>query len=199
MMDVDKGADKDGANIALYYAYSGKPQQFMIKSTSKDGRYIIATKCSDLTKVLDDYNLETADGTNVCQWKYNGNANQQWIFEPAINNPENIEDKVEEDEIENIDKKELGLEYNISDWGSAYQVNFKVINNTLSDINNWTLKIKKTDINIGSSWNVNVKEDSDYYIITPMSYNSAISKGNSIEFVIQGSGKIEKDISYILN
>ena len=57
----------------------------MIKASKKSGAYLIATKSSNGTKNLDVYQHKTADGTNVCQWKHNGNANQQWIFEPAQN------------------------------------------------------------------------------------------------------------------
>ncbi|WP_158676968.1 RICIN domain-containing protein, partial [Clostridium acetobutylicum] len=45
----------------------------------------VATKSSNGSKVLDDYNFGTADGTNVCQWTYGGNNNQMWVFEPTNN------------------------------------------------------------------------------------------------------------------
>ena len=82
MLDVANGENKDDANIGIYNAYSGDAQQFMLKK-SANGSYVVATKCSNLTKVLDDANNNKADGANVCQWTYNGQTNQQWIFEPA--------------------------------------------------------------------------------------------------------------------
>ena len=81
MLDVANGENKDDANIGIYHAYSGDAQQFTLKSTSTNQGYVIATKVSNLTKVLDDYRFETTDGTNVCQWSYGGNSNQIWIFE----------------------------------------------------------------------------------------------------------------------
>jgi len=81
MIDISAAEDKDGANVQIYNGYAGNSQQFMLKKSKTNGAYIIATKCSGLTKVLDDTNFSKADGTNVCQWTYGGEANQQWIFE----------------------------------------------------------------------------------------------------------------------
>ena len=81
MLDIANDENKDGANLGIYNAYSGNAQQFMIKTTSNEGKYTIATKTSNLTKVLDDYKNDKSEGANVCQWSYNGKDNQQWIFE----------------------------------------------------------------------------------------------------------------------
>lgn len=81
MLDVANGEDTDGADIGIYQAYGGNAQQFSLKTTAQSGVYTIVTKCSSATKALDVYARKTADGTNVCQWTYNGNANQQWQFE----------------------------------------------------------------------------------------------------------------------
>ncbi|WP_143316540.1 carbohydrate-binding protein [Clostridium sp. HBUAS56017] len=85
MLDVSSGENKDGANIQIYNAYGHDPQRFSIKTSSKSGAYIVSTVSSNQTKVLDDYNFGTADGTNVCQWTYGGYSNQQWIFEQTNN------------------------------------------------------------------------------------------------------------------
>ncbi|WP_243129586.1 endo-1,4-beta-xylanase [Clostridium sp. HBUAS56017] len=85
MLDVSSGENKDGANIQIYNAYGHDPQRFSIKTSSKNGAYIVSTVSSNQTKVLDDYNFQTADGTNVCQWTYGGYSNQQWIFEQTNN------------------------------------------------------------------------------------------------------------------
>ena len=134
--------------------------------------------------------------TNVCQWK----ANQQWIFESVSSEPKNSEptEPINPQPSTPVSAN-LKLNYNINNWGSGYQVNFKVSNDTLADVSGWTLKIKKSDINIGSSWNVTVNEVGDYYVITPLSYNSNIAKGRSVEFGIQGSGRIGNTINYTLS
>ena len=45
-----------------------------------------------------------------------------------------------------------------------------------------------------SSWNVNVKESGDYYVITPVSWNSSIANGGSVEFGFNGSGSVSNNL-----
>lgn len=96
------------------------------------------------------------------------------------------------------EKKGLLVEYDVNNWGSGYQVNFKLTNNSDASIIKWAIKIKKDDVNILGSWNVNISEDGQYYIITPVGWNSYIGKGSSVDFGIQGSGAIGDTISYVL-
>ena len=84
----------------------------------------------------------------------------------------------------------LKTSYNISSWGSGYQVVFKVENTSDSKVNNWTVKVNKKDVKIESSWCVNVAEEGNYYVITPMPWNSSIDSKKAIEFGIQGTGSI---------
>ena len=196
MLDIANAKNTDGANIQIYNSHSGTAQQFMLKTTSVNNAYVIATKCSNLTKVLDDYEFSKADGTNVCQWTYGGKENQQWILETVNNStpstPSNPEPTTPSA------NKGLTLTKTVSNWGSAYQVNIKISNKTNANVNSWTLKIKKSDLNIGSSWNVNIKEEGNYYVITPVSWNSFIQQGGSVEFGIQGNGSINSNFSYEL-
>ena len=191
MLDVNCASNTDGANIQIYHAYSGNAQQFALKKSSTSGAYIVCTKCSNLSKALDDYNLVKSDGANVCQWTSNGQKNQQWIFEKVSSGGSTGGGSV-------VDSK-LSASYTINNWGSGYQISFKISNNTSSDVNGWTLKLKKSEVNISSSWNVNVKESGDYYVITPVDWNKNISKGSSIEFGIQGIGSIGNSLYYSLS
>ena len=84
----------------------------------------------------------------------------------------------------------LKAECTINSWGTGYQVLIKVKNDSSSRVDKWTVKLNKSDVNIDSSWCVNVKEEGNYYIITPMSWNSSIEPGASVDFGIQGSGSI---------
>ncbi len=84
----------------------------------------------------------------------------------------------------------LKAEYTINNWGSGYQVLIKVKNNSSSKVNNWTVKVNKKDVKIDSSWSVNIAEEAKYYVITPMSWNSSIEPGASVDFGIQGNGSI---------
>jgi cellulase/cellobiase CelA1 len=88
------------------------------------------------------------------------------------------------------------LDYSINNWGSGYQVNMKVTNKTGAAVNSWTLKLNKNTVNITSSWNVNVKESGNYYVITPVSWNANLGNGASTEFGICGSGSIGNNIGY---
>jgi endo-1,4-beta-xylanase len=80
-LDVANAADEDGANVQIYSSWDGDAQKFIIKETSTDGIYQIATKASNGTKNLDGSNYGKEDGTNIQQWSNTTNTNQQWIFE----------------------------------------------------------------------------------------------------------------------
>ena len=88
-------------------------------------------------------------------------------------------------------------EYTINNWGSGYQVLIKVKNDSNSRINSWTLKVNKNDVGIDSSWCVNVKEEGNYYVITPMSWNASLEASGSTEFGIQGSSHINNTVEII--
>lgn len=92
----------------------------------------------------------------------------------------------------------LTLEYNVNNWGSGYNVDFNVVNNTDSAVVGWVAKIKKSDCKINSSWSVNVEETDDYYVIIPMDWNTIIGAHGSTSFGIQGSGEIGSSIGYVL-
>ncbi|SFN60429.1 Carbohydrate binding module (family 6) [Pseudobutyrivibrio sp. UC1225] len=95
-------------------------------------------------------------------------------------------------------KKDLAFEYQINSWGTGYTVNFAVVNKTGKTVDGWKVKISKKDVKIDSSWCVNVAEEGNYYVITPMSWNSTIYNGGSAQFGIVGSGAIGSTIDYVL-
>ncbi len=211
MLDVSYGEDEDGTNIGIYQGHGGEAQQFIVKLTDTAGVYTIATKASNGTKVLDVYNHETKDGTNVCQWSFWGNPNQQWQFEKVNGEPDpnagsgnGGQSQEPSTQPENPTPSEpseqpsqdqaLTCEYSISSWGSGYNVNFKIVNNSGSAVNTWKLVLDKSTVNISSSWNVNVEETSDSYIITPVEWNSQIAAGQNVEFGIIGEGNIGDSI-----
>ncbi len=81
MLDVEYGANNDGANIQTYSANGADAQMFKIQKTSTANIFGITTKVTKDTKGLDVYNFGKSDGTNVCQWQYNATSNQTWSFE----------------------------------------------------------------------------------------------------------------------
>ncbi|MDC7280581.1 family 43 glycosylhydrolase [Butyrivibrio fibrisolvens] len=202
MLDVANGKDEDGANLQIYNAYAHDPQQFVVKNTNKSGVYTIATKTSAGTKYIDVYEHKTADGTNVCQWTYYGNPNQQWQFE-KVNGGSQAQPTPTPTPAPTAQptttptpapqpSTESGLtaKATVNSWGSGYTASIKVSNNTGKTVNGWTLKIKKSEVKMDSSWNVNVKESGDSYVLTPVDWNSSIPNGGSVEFGFNGSGNV---------
>ena len=221
MLDVANGENEDGANIGIYQGYGGDAQQFIVKNTDNSGIYTIGTKASDASKYLDVYEHKTADGTNVCQWSYYGNPNQQWQFEKVggqaqeeQQNPQQGQQQEQNPDPEQGQQEpsqeqpqpsgeepapsanEMELSYSINSWGSGYQGSIKITNSTGSAVNTWKLKLNKNQVNITSSWNVNVSEDGDYYVITPVEWNAALANGQSIEFGFLGNGQTPDAIDY---
>ena len=207
MLDVANGKDEDGANLQIYNAYAHDPQQFVVKNTNKSGVYTIATKTSAGTKYVDVYEHKTADGTNVCQWTYYGNPNQQWQFE-KVNGGSQAQPTPTPTPAPTAQPTTtptpapqpstgsgLTAKATVNSWGSGYTANIKVSNNTGKTVNGWTLKIKKSEVKMDSSWNVNVKESGDSYVLTPVDWNSSIPNGGSVEFGFNGSGNVGSSIS----
>ena len=89
----------------------------------------------------------------------------------------------------------LKAEYTINNWGSGYQVLIKVKNDSTATVNGWTVKVKKSEVKVDSSWCVNVAEQGEFYVITPMSWNSTLTPGVSVDFGLQGSGSIGTSVS----
>ena len=89
----------------------------------------------------------------------------------------------------------LKAEYTINNWGSGYQVLIKVKNDSSSRTDTWTVKVSKSEVKIDSSWCVNIAEEGGYYVITPMSWNSSLEPGASVDFGIQGSGSIGTSVN----
>ena len=86
--------------------------------------------------------------------------------------------------------------YKENSWNDGYQLNFTVTNSSGKTINSWKVKVKKSDINVSQSWCVNVSQEGDYYVFTPMSYNSTLANGQSTEFGMIGRGQVGSSISY---
>ena len=134
------------------------------------------------------------EGTNVCQWLYYGNPNQEWVFEKVAEQSVTPQPTP----VPQPAVKGLELSYTINNWGSGYQVSYKISNATGNTVNGWTLKVNKNQVNIDSSWNVKVTTSGDYYVITPVDWNASIANGGSIEFGSVGVGQIGNSFDYVL-
>lgn len=80
----------------------------------------------------------------------------------------------------------------LNDWDSGFQYQIEVKNEGPT-VTTWEIRVKKSDITIDNSWCVTIEEDGDDYVITPLSWNSRIEKGQSITFGLQGTGKNHAD------
>ena len=214
MLDVANGEDVDAANIGIYQGYGGNAQKFVVKNTNTSGVSTIATRCSNGARYLDVNAHKTDDGTNVIQYRYNGNQNQQWQFEKVNGQPQQdpqpqpdpqpTEDpQPQPDPQPSQDPQPSGssgleLTYSINSWGSGYQVSYKISNNSGSNVDGWTLKVNKNQLSIDSSWNVNVTKSGDYYVITPVDWNKTIANGSSVEFGSIGVGQAGNSFDYVL-
>ena len=92
----------------------------------------------------------------------------------------------------------LTAEFSINSWGTGFTVNVKVVNDSDAAVDNWTLKIKKSDVTIDSAWCVKLATDGDYYVITPDDWNAAIRAHDSAFFGFQGSGAIGDTLDYVI-
>lgn len=79
-IDIDDlKQNNDGGNAQLWKTYD---QKFELVYTG-DGYYNI--KCTPTNFLVDVYNNETTNGTNVMQWTANGGNNQKWRFIETAN------------------------------------------------------------------------------------------------------------------
>lgn len=95
-------------------------------------------------------------------------------------------------------ESKLSLETSLNSWPGAYQITFNIKNTSEEAVENWSLKIKKENLDITSFWSVDCKEDGDYLIITPKEWNSSIAPGQTVSFGIQASGTGSADFEYEL-
>ena len=82
----------------------------------------------------------------------------------------------------------LKLSYERDIWDGGYQINFKLTNESEKAVSDWAVRIEKKYIDIASSWCVNVAEEGEYYVFTPLSWNSSLEAGQSTEFGLIGNG-----------
>ncbi|MBE5919954.1 MAG: hypothetical protein E7272_08930 [Pseudobutyrivibrio ruminis] len=99
-----------------------------------------------------------------------------------------------------VSKDGVDISYDLNSWGTGYWVGYKLTNNSKFALKDWTVKLSKEQVNIDSSWCVNIETTDDEYILTPLSWNTNVASGATIEFGFLGvgetDGKIEADIEF---
>lgn len=82
----------------------------------------------------------------------------------------------------------LTLTSNLNSWGSGYICTIKVNNPSSNTVNDWTIKVLKSDFTVTGSWGCTITEEGDYLIMKPVDYNASIAPNGSVEFGLQGVG-----------
>lgn len=99
-----------------------------------------------------------------------------------------------------VSKDGVDISYDLNSWGTGYWIGYKLTNNSKFALKDWTVKLSKEQVNIDSSWCVNIETTDDEYILTPLSWNTNVASGATIEFGFLGvgetDGKIEADIEF---
>ena len=168
-----------------------------IELPATDGQFV--TKSFDFADVTGEKNISILGKSgqfDLDAWS---------VSKEAVVNPDPDPDPVDPDPVDPdpvdpdpVNPSDATFTYQINSWGTGYVVNFAVVNNTNENIDGWKVKISKKDVKIDSSWCVNIEEDGDYYIVTPLDWNYRIYPNNSAQFGIIGSGSIGDSIEYIL-
>lgn len=212
MLDVANGEDVDGANLQIYDAWGGAAQQFAVISTDHDGIYTIGTRSSNLTKVVDVYDHGTTDGTNVCQWTYYGNPNQQWKFEPVGGSESNPSQEQPQNQ-ETTDPSEPSTKEPsqedpgntepatstlpdgvtatfkvVDNWGGSFHCQIVLENNSDKTLSNWTLTFDYSN-SIDNLWNAQLEgNNGSTYTVTAPSWSADLASGQSvtIDFIASG-------------
>ncbi|MBR5638046.1 MAG: carbohydrate-binding protein, partial [Pseudobutyrivibrio sp.] len=148
---------------------------------SGDSKEYTITASKNITGKQTIYFVNSGSGVvNVYSWKATAYSEPIVIPDPPV------------------EQTGMDLSYTINSWTDGYQVSFKVTNKSGSTKNSWKVKVKKSDINLTQSWCVNVSQEGDYYVFTPMSWNSTLTNGQTTEFGIIGSGEVGSTINYIV-
>ena len=99
-----------------------------------------------------------------------------------------------------VSKDGVDISYDLNSWGTGYWVGYKLTNNSKFALKDWTVKLSKEQVNIDSSWCVNIETTDDEYILTPLSWNTNVASGATIEFGFLGvgetDGKIEASLEF---
>lgn len=206
-LDIGMNEDKDGANAQIYDAWNGQSQRFKLQKTADSKTFIIRTSTSDYTKAIDVYDFGKTDGTNVCQWSYYGNKNQQWVFEPVEKKPvtsvlpsiapsvapspsKAAPEPSEEVKPSQAVSSNVGCKYSVvSDWGNGYQGQIEITNDSAKTFHGWTLTFDSAS-KIESLWGADfIEQNGTKVTVKNPSWAATLAPGASItiNYVANGS------------
>ena len=81
-----------------------------------------------------------------------------------------------------VSKDGVDISYDLNSWGTGYWVGYKLTNNSKFALKDWTVKLSKEQVNIDSSWCVNIETTDDEYILTPLSWNTNVASGATSKY-----------------
>ncbi|MDO4556833.1 MAG: cellulose binding domain-containing protein, partial [Lachnospiraceae bacterium] len=90
----------------------------------------------------------------------------------------------------------ISINSTVNSWDNGFTINMVLKNETDSDINGWSLKIKKSDLTLTQCWNAEMTEDGDYIILKSEDWNSTIPAGGTISIGGVGTGTAKSDFEY---
>ncbi|NLL72905.1 MAG: hypothetical protein GX237_05200 [Clostridiales bacterium] len=93
----------------------------------------------------------------------------------------------------------LELTSSASTWYNGYNMNMTITNTSGSEVEGWTLRLKKSDFTITNIWCAKQTVSGNDIIITPEAWNSKISAKGSVTFGFIGEGTLTSDFSYTLD
>ena len=190
-VDFDEGSTGIDINMG---AYARSTPTIKIRLDSQDGPVISSLDYTGKS-AYEDVHFEfdsVVSGVHDLYFEISGNqylvGMDYWIAAKAPVSVPVIDDPVIEDS--------LTLEYDVFCWGTGYKVDIKVINNTDEDVVGWKLRVKKDGRMLNESWCVNIEEDGDYYVITPLDWNSVVPAHDNVFFGITGVGQTSDIVEY---
>ncbi len=119
----------------------------------------------------------------------------------VIEQPETpeVSEQPETPEVPEDSKKPFGIEvaegvyayYTSTRWDGGYQINMTLTNYSGKRIDDWKVKIKKSDIVLDSIWCADVAEEGDSYVFTAPDWGKSIDDGQIAEFGFTAKGELK--------
>jgi len=224
LLDVDSAQSVNGTNIQIYQNTFHDAQAFEMQDNA-DGTYTILTKVSNGRSCVEVKSASTSNGANVQEWEVNGHECQKWFIEFIENGqrvtatPEPIKTPTPVPTLaptpvltktpivtilptpttiptSTIAHKAITVKTDVNSWDNGFTANFTLENKSTASINGWCMKVKKSEFQIAGSWNVTVKDNGDFYLLTSVGWNATISPNSSISFGFTSNGKYVSSYYY---
>lgn len=224
LMDVDSARPANGTNVQIYQNTYCDAQLYKFKRNA-DGSFVILTKVSNDMSCVEVKSALTSNGANVQEWEVNGHNCQSWYMEEIGGSAANpspsapvasvtVEPTVmptaqpsivpsvvpsQEPVVSSApSNSSISVKADVNSWNGGYSANMTIENKGSQTVTGWSLKLKKSEFAITSSWNVTMKESGEYYILTGVDWNSNISANGSVSFGFISNGSFNEKYFYEL-